>query len=126
VVISTKLVDNMEFPLSQRIAAMFFGLFLFCFGIPFTLTPFVIFGDEGPGMHGIEILFLCGFTIPFLLAGLFVQYMGAKSFIVGFTGKVNQNQSIFHDFENRVERDIDIFDPPEPGEEAWWKDENES
>lgn len=53
------------------------GIFLFCFGLPFTLVPFIMFFDGAidPAYPG-ESLFLIAFSLPFLLAGLAVQSMG--------------------------------------------------
>jgi len=59
------------------IGSVFFGLFLFFFGLPFTLTPFMILSD---GMidpdYPFESLFMIAFTMPFLIGGLFVQFFG--------------------------------------------------
>ena len=53
------------------------GIFFFCFGLPFTLVPFIMFFDGAidPAYPG-ESLFLIAFSLPFLLAGLAVQSMG--------------------------------------------------
>ena len=66
-----------------RIMQMFFGLFLFFFGLPFTLTPFMILSDGAiDPSYPFESLFMIVFTIPFLMAGLFVNYLGL-SMIMG-------------------------------------------
>ena len=60
-----------------RIGSMFAGLFLFFFGLPFTLTPFMILSDGviDPD-YPLESLFMIAFTIPFLRGGLLVQFLG--------------------------------------------------
>ena len=70
-----------------RIGSMFFGLFLFFFGLPFTLVPFMIlsFGAIDPD-YPFESLFMIVFTIPFLMAGLLVQFFGLKMISVGLRG----------------------------------------
>ena len=62
-----------------RIGSMFFGLFLFFFGLPFTLVPFMMLSDGiiDPD-YPFEALFMIVFSIPFLMAGLFVQLFGLK------------------------------------------------
>ena len=62
-----------------RIGSMFFGLFLFFFGLPFTLVPFMMLSDGiiDPD-YPFESLFMIVFSIPFLMAGLFVQLFGLK------------------------------------------------
>ena len=67
------------FPATERLGAGLTGLFLMCFGTPFTLVPFFIlpnvmsFNNIGP-----SLVLLC-FTVPFLVAGLAVQYAGFAS-----------------------------------------------
>ena len=53
----------MEGETMGRIMQMFFGLFLFFFGLPFTLTPFMILGDGviDPA-YPFESLFIIVFT----------------------------------------------------------------
>ena len=62
-----------------RIGSMFVGLFLFFFGLPFTLVPFMMLSDGviDPD-YPFESLFMIVFSIPFLMAGLFVQFFGLK------------------------------------------------
>ena len=62
-----------------RIGSMFFGLFLFFFGLHFTLVPFMMLSDGviDPD-YPFESLFMIVFSIPFLMAGLFVQLLGLK------------------------------------------------
>ena len=71
-----------------RIGSMFFGLFLFFFGLPFTLTPFLILDWEGgfDPDYPFESLFMIVFTIPFLMAGLLVQFFGLKMISGGIRG----------------------------------------
>ena len=71
-----------------RIGSMFSGLFLFFFGLPFTLTPFLILDWEGgyDPDYPFESLFMIVFTIPFLMAGLLVQFFGLKMISGGIRG----------------------------------------
>tara|TARA_B100000482_G_C12433023_1_gene229872 strand:- start:160 stop:528 length:369 start_codon:yes stop_codon:yes gene_type:complete len=70
-----------------RIGSMFFGLFLFFFGLPFTLVPFMMLSDGiiDPD-YPFESLFMIVFSIPFLMAGLFVQFFGLKIISGGIRG----------------------------------------
>ena len=67
----------MEEETMGRIVQMFFGLFLFFFGLPFTLAPFMILSDGAiDPAYPFESLFLIIFTVPFLMAGLAVNFFG--------------------------------------------------
>ena len=70
-----------------RIGSMFFGLFLFFFGLPFTLVPFMMLSDGviDPD-YPFESLFMIVFSIPFLMAGLLVQFFGLKMISGGIRG----------------------------------------
>ena len=70
-----------------RIRSMFFGLFLFFFGLIFTLVPFMMLSDGiiDPDYH-FESLFMLIFSIPFLMAGLFVQFFGLSMISGGLRG----------------------------------------
>ena len=78
---------DMEGETMGRIMQMFFGLFLFFFGLPFTLTPFMILGDGviDPA-YPFESLFIIVFTIPFLMAGLAVNFLGLSMISGGLRG----------------------------------------
>ena len=71
--------------ISTKIGQIIGGVFLFFFGLPFTLVPFMVLGD---GMldpdYPFESLFMVTFTIPFLLAGLAVQFIGLATIISAF------------------------------------------
>ena len=70
-----------------RIVQMFFGLFLFFFGLPFTLAPFMILSDGAiDPAYPFESLFLIIFTIPFLMAGLAVNFFGLSMVWGGLVG----------------------------------------
>ena len=73
-----------------RIGSMFFGLFLFFFGLPFTLTPFM-FLSEGviDPDYPFESLFMIAFIIPFLIGGLFIQFFGLSMIWGGLKGTVD-------------------------------------
>lgn len=62
----------------ERMGAAISGVFLFLFGFPFTLVPFMIL----PNVYGEEMMFnvfMFCFTLPFLCAGLLVQTLGGAS-----------------------------------------------
>ena len=71
----------------NRIGLMFFGLFLFFFGLPFTLVPLMMlsWGAIDPD-YPFESLFMIIFSIPFLMAGLLVQFFGLKMISGGIRG----------------------------------------
>ena len=62
-----------------RITNYIIGAFLFFFGLPFTLVPFMMLsGGVIDPDYPFESLFMIVFSIPFLMAGLFVQLFGLK------------------------------------------------
>ena len=71
----------------NRIGSMFFGLFLFFFGLPFTLVPLMMFswGEIDPD-YPFESLFMIIFSIPFLMAGLLVQFFALSMISGGLRG----------------------------------------
>ena len=71
----------------NRIGSMFFGLFLFFFGLPFTLVPLMMlsWGEFDPD-YPFESLFMIIFSIPFLMAGLLVQFFGLSMIRGGLRG----------------------------------------
>ena len=71
----------------NRIGSMFFGLFLFFLGLPFTLVPLMMFswGEIDPD-YPFESLLMIIFSIPFLMAGLLVQFFGLKMISGGLGG----------------------------------------
>ena len=104
----------MEEETMDRIMPMFFGLFLFFFGLPFTLTPFMILSDGviDPD-YPVESLFMIVFTIPFLMAGLFVQFFGLSMIRGGLRGTadttpIQENYLLLMGEEN------------ESNSEGWW------
>ena len=71
----------------NRIGSMFFGLFLFFFGLPFTLVPFMMlsWGEIDPD-YPFESLGMIIFSIPFLMAGLAVNFLGLSMRSGGLRG----------------------------------------
>ena len=63
--------------IARRIGPIVGGIFFFCFGLPFTLVPFMMFSD---GVFELEnpvfTVFMIAFSLPFLLAGLSLNLMG--------------------------------------------------
>lgn len=76
----TKVMDLNDFDvgdsLSGRITGTLFGFFLLAFGMPFTFVPVLIFGDGSIDLLSFGGLFMVLFTLPFVVAGLFVQFIG--------------------------------------------------
>ena len=97
-----------------RIGSMFFGLFLFFIGLPFTLTPFLILSDVGiDPVYPVESLFMIAFTIPFLMGGLLVQFLGLSMIRSGLRGTIDptpiqENYLLLMGEEN------------ESNSEGWW------
>ena len=56
----------------ERVGAALSGVFLFFFGFPFTLVPFMILAEVYGESMMLNIFVLC-FSLPFLCAGLLVQ-----------------------------------------------------
>ena len=76
----------MDDSLTNRIAPVFMGIFLFFFGLPFTLVPFMIFLDGAiDPSYPFAAIFMIAFTIPFLMAGLLVQFMGLSMICLLYT-----------------------------------------
>ena len=71
----------------NRIGSMFFGLFLFFFGLPFTVVPLMMlsWGEIDPD-YPVESLFMIIFSIPFLMAGLAVNFLGLSMISGGIRG----------------------------------------
>ena len=71
----------------NRIGSMFFGLLLFFFGLPFTLVPLMMlsWGEIDPD-YPFESLFMIIFSIPFLMAGLAVNFLGLSMISGGLRG----------------------------------------
>jgi len=71
----------------NRIGSMFFGLLLFFFGLPFTLVPLMMlsWGEIDPD-YPVESLFMIIFSIPFLMAGLAVNFLGLSMISGGLRG----------------------------------------
>ena len=100
-----------------RIGSMFAGLFLFFFGLPFTLAPFMILSDGviDPD-YPLESLFMIAFTIPFLMGGLLVQFLGLSMIRGGLSGTVEPTS---------IPREL----PPSlvvPEEKGWWEGDDGS
>ena len=88
----------------NRIGSIIFGLFLFFFGLPFTLVPFMILGD---GMldpdYPFESLFMIVFTIPFLLAGLGVQFLGLSAIFGWINSEVEPDAKSITEHPDKIQ-----------------------
>ena len=91
----TKDGAGVEFPAGQRLGAGIFGIFLVCFGMPFTLVPFFMLPEILAMGELLISLFLICFTIPFLLAGLLVQYTGVSSIRLALNPNNEKAKKIF-------------------------------
>ncbi|MCH1461359.1 MAG: hypothetical protein L7U25_03265 [Candidatus Poseidonia sp.] len=99
--------DNNTPETTLRGAEFLTGIFLFFFGLPFTSVPFVILYGVGFSFDGIT-LFLCMFSIPFLMAGLMVQTLGINSIYEGLTGKVLLSMGKMNQFDDEDDGDVDV------------------
>ena len=101
----------------NRIGSMFFGLLLFFFGLPFTLVPLMMlsWGEIDPD-YPFESLGMIIFSIPFLMAGLAVNFFGLSIVWGGLVGDSDPTPT---------PREL----PPSKGEEdesdseRWWTEE---
>lgn len=76
---------------SGRIQGTIFGFFLLAFGMPFTLVPLFMFGDGSMDIFSFAGVFMLCFTLPFVGAGLFVQYIGFSIIRVGLNPHSKKN-----------------------------------
>ena len=119
---------------SARMMGALFGFFLMAFGMPFTFVPLLVFGDGSMELVSFAGLFMVLFTIPFVVAGLFVQFIGlsmirlslrpgdAKN--IGRLNKVLGNQSLDANQEYWQTNSSDVVgegeqDLPSQGENFW-------
>ncbi|MGB0832720.1 MAG: hypothetical protein ACPGRV_02880 [Candidatus Thalassarchaeaceae archaeon] len=107
----------MEEETMGRIVQMFFGLFLFFFGLPFTLAPFMILSDGviDPA-YPFESLFMIVFSIPFLMAGLAVNFFGLSMVWGGLVGASDPTPT-----PRELPPSTDEED--ESNSEGWWTEE---
>ena len=107
----------MEEETMGRIVQMFFGLFLFFFGLPFTLTPFMILSDGAiDPSYPFESLFMIVFTIPFLMAGLALNFFGLIMAWGGLSGPADPKPTPRELSPSTGEED-------ESNSERWWTEE---
>ncbi|MDP6188419.1 MAG: hypothetical protein QF699_03760, partial [Candidatus Poseidoniaceae archaeon] len=114
----------LEFSAGQRFGAGFFGIFMICFGMPFTLTPLLILPEVlGIGDVFMSIFMIC-FCIPFLLAGLAVQYFGFTSLRVAlFPNSVKAQKALTNwgsdvaDKPHSVNDAVSYFNSKSPAEQ---------
>ena len=78
----------MKEEIANRLGSVFAGLFLFFFGLPFTLVPFMMYNDGviDPDFP-IASLFMICFVLPFLAGGLLIQYLGLNMMRGGDRGR---------------------------------------
>lgn len=82
---------NIGDPPSGRIQGTIFGLFLLAFGMPFTLVPLLIFGDGSMDISSFAGVLMVFFTLPFVGAGLLVQFIGISIIRVGLNPHSKKN-----------------------------------
>lgn len=114
----------LEIPAGQRFGAGFLGIFLICFGMPFTLTPLLILPDALSIGDVFMSIFLICFCIPFLLAGLMVQYFGFASLRAAlFPNSVKARKTLTDwssdvtDKPLSVNDEVNYFNSKSPGEQ---------
>ena len=81
---------------TEKIGMIVVGLFIFCFGLPFTLVPFMMLSD---GVFDLDYLgfsiFMLAFSAPFFLGGIGMNYMGyrmiSKAIITSEDSMLNNN-----------------------------------
>ena len=61
-----------------RIREIFMGAVIFFFASPFTLMPFFFYQMEGLANNTFELIFFYAFSIPFMMGGLFFQWIGLR------------------------------------------------
>ena len=61
-----------------RIGEIFMGAVIFFFALPFTLMPFFFYQLEGLANNTFELIFFYAFSIPFMMIGLFFQWIGLR------------------------------------------------
>ena len=109
----------LEIPAGQRFAAGFFGIFLICFGMPFTLTPLLILPDALSNGDVFMSIFLICFCIPFLLAGLMVQFFGFASLRAAlFPNSVKARKTLKYAYKpHSVNDGVNYFNSKSPAEQ---------
>ena len=101
---------EVEWPTGQRLGSAIFGIFLVCFGMPFTLVPFILLPDILSIGELLASIFLICFTIPFLLAGLFVQYLGVSAIRMAINPNSENAQKVFSQRNSRATRTTPTHD----------------
>ena len=61
-----------------RIGEIFMGAVIFTSALPFTLMPFFFYQLEGLANITFELIFFYAFSIPFMMIGLFFQWIGLR------------------------------------------------
>ena len=61
-----------------RIGEIFMGAVIFSFALPFTLMPFFFYQLEDLANNTSELIFFYAFSIPFMMIGLFFQWIGLR------------------------------------------------
>ena len=88
----------------NRIGQIIFGVILFFFGLPFTLSPFIILGEVSLGIDNLfESVFMIGFAIPFLLVGLGVQFIGLAAIFGWLTSEVNPDAKSITEHPDKIQ-----------------------
>ena len=63
----------------EKIGMILVGLFFFCFGLPFTMVPFMMLSDGAFDIDYLgESIFMLVFASPFFLAGIGMNFMGLR------------------------------------------------
>ena len=63
----------------EKIGTILVGLFFFCFGLPFTMVPFMMLSDGAFDIDYLGVsIFMLAFASPFFLAGIGMNFMGLR------------------------------------------------
>ena len=126
--------SNELFSIEQRLGTGLMGLFLMCFGMPFTLVPVMILPDvfSSPGGFFLTVFLFC-FTVPFFLAGLAVQYAGFKALRVAIFPNSKKAIEAFGNWSPGIQQDVlgsvdnktDYFSSQSPAEQRIGKSRGE-
>jgi len=104
--------QNYQFDTRQRLGAGIMGIFLMSFGMPFTLVPTIIIPEAISSGNSLITVFLICFSIPFLLAGLGVQYAGFTSLWMAFFPNSKKALKMYQKMghiERTDEKEISIY-----------------
>ena len=88
----------------ERIWSIIGGVFLFFFGLPFTLVPYMILGEMRGTDAGLsESIFLTAFSVPFLLEGLGFQFLGLSAIFGWINSEVKPDAKSITEHPDKIQ-----------------------